>query len=136
MSAHMGSVMRDNAENMLQLQREMMLKQREAQLAVEMARARELFNWTLTFTCTVGTLGLLGAVKTKTPTPLIPLVPLSFVTAYQYDFAHGSKMERIRTEAGKILANERLRFTPPEGQLLVDTKAYEDIFSTSTTSSN
>ena len=35
-------------------------------------------------------------MKSKNPKLLAPLLPLGFVTAYQYDMAHGNKMARIK----------------------------------------
>ena len=34
-------------------------------------------------------------MKSKHPAVLAPLIPLSFVLAYQYDMSKGNKMERI-----------------------------------------
>ena len=34
-------------------------------------------------------------VKMRNPGPIIPLIPLTFVLAYQYDMTKGNKMERI-----------------------------------------
>jgi len=36
-------------------------------------------------------------MKSKNPASLAPLLPLGFLTAYQYDMAHGNKMARIKS---------------------------------------
>lgn len=35
-------------------------------------------------------------VKTKNPNGLVPMVPLSFIGAYYFDLAYGSKLHRMR----------------------------------------
>ena len=56
----------------------------------------------------------------------------SFVTAYQYDWAYGGKMERIKAHAAAILAEERAssapRLAPPDGNSLVSGEAYARLF--------
>jgi len=46
---------------------------------IQVARARELFNWTGSFGSVAGTLLLLGAMKTKNPAMVAPLLPIGWV---------------------------------------------------------
>lgn len=68
---------------------------------------------------------LAGHAHAHTRTP-------SFVTAYQYDWAYGGKMERIKAHAAAILAEERAssapRLAPPDGNSLVSGEAYARLF--------
>ena len=94
-----------------------------------MARTRDLFRWYASFTGTVMVLGVIGAMKLKSPAPLLPSLPLSWVAAYQYDMAYGNKLQRVRKEAGQIL-DEKWRlgddnpFLLPENNLLLDHLTY------------
>eukprot|EP01137_Pigoraptor_chileana_P016086 Opistho-2@72586 len=126
-------------EKMVERQRETQLQLREVQMAVAQAQARDTVLWLSAFTATVGILGTAAFIKTRRPTGFIPLLPLSFVTAYNYDFAYGNKIDRIREEAGRILLLERdpstVRFLPPLHNLLIGEDDYRRIFSTNTPSS-
>lgn len=57
--------------------------------------------------------------KTKAPAILTPLVPLTFIVAYQGDLAYGSKLERIKGEAENILGFEPELLQMPLGTLTV-----------------
>ena len=125
------------AQNMANQQRETMLRMRELQMATAMARARDLTKWFGTAWCTAGVLGSIGYAKRGNPTGLIALVPLSFITAFNYDMGYGNKLQRIRAEATQILAEERaahrgarafVKFLPPDNNMLVNRAAYFDIF--------
>eukprot|EP01136_Pigoraptor_vietnamica_P017152 Opistho-1_new@61924 len=115
-------------DRMANRQRETQLQLREIQLAMAHAQARDMVAWLGAFTATVGVLGLAAFGRTKRPFGLVPLLPLGFVTAYNYDFAYGTKIERIRDEAGRILALERsestIRFVPPLHNLLISEEEY------------
>lgn len=54
------------------------------QMAVNLARMRDIFKFYASFTGTVMVLGCIGAAKLKNPAPLIPSLPLSWVCAFQY----------------------------------------------------
>ena len=43
-----------------------------------------------------------------------PLAILTFVLSYQYDFAYGTKLIRVRQEAEHILEHEREYLIPPK----------------------
>ena len=55
------------------------------------------------FAASVGVLGGAAWLRTGKPTGLLPLLPLSFVTAYNYDLCYGTKLQRVREEAGRII---------------------------------
>eukprot|EP00730_Choanoeca_flexa_P011339 TRINITY_DN24670_c0_g1_i1.p1 TRINITY_DN24670_c0_g1~~TRINITY_DN24670_c0_g1_i1.p1 ORF type:complete len:145 (+),score=32.02 TRINITY_DN24670_c0_g1_i1:52-435(+) len=117
---------------MVENTRNVQLKVREIQMATAIAQARDLLLFVGTFTATIGVGGTLAFLRTGSKAGLVPLLPLSFVTAYQYDFAYGNKLERVRQEAESILANEREllrgRLAPPEGNLLISTQDYSKLF--------
>lgn len=93
----------------LQLERQLQMQQvmRSRMVAQQLATGRELFDWWAAFYGVSGTILLAGTMKTRNPGFLIPMVPLSFVLAYQYDMAKGNKMERIIAEADRILDKEQ-----------------------------
>eukprot|EP00127_Corallochytrium_limacisporum_P007470 Clim_evm15s252 gene=Clim_evmTU15s252 len=120
---------------MAERQKAVQLQVREVQMAVGVAQARDLLNWVGAFTGTVGVLGMSAAMKTRSPAGLIPLLPLSFMCAYQYDFAYGEKLRRVRDEAGRILEDERkaaspddMRFAMPVNNKLIEVAAYHALF--------
>ncbi len=98
-------------ERQIQMQNAM----RERMMASQIARAREMFLWLGSF-YTLATLGMISAFRrTKKPTALAPLLPLTFIVGYQADLAYGSKMNRIKAEAENILAFERDVLESPMG---------------------
>eukprot|EP00484_Ammonia_sp_Unknown_P023957 CAMPEP_0197040568 /NCGR_PEP_ID=MMETSP1384-20130603/17253_1 /TAXON_ID=29189 /ORGANISM="Ammonia sp." /LENGTH=149 /DNA_ID=CAMNT_0042471349 /DNA_START=22 /DNA_END=471 /DNA_ORIENTATION=- len=129
MKSSMKDSMKENSKTMIENQKRMQMQVREMQMAVNMARMRDLFKWYASFAGTVFVLGAIGAAKTKTPLPLIPSLPLGWVAAYQYDMAYGNKLNRVRQEAGQIL-DEKWRlgdenpFLLPENNLLMDQLTY------------
>ncbi|XP_064477518.1 plasminogen receptor (KT)-like [Ornithodoros turicata] len=89
----------------LQIERQIYMRylMHQRMLALKIANARELFLW-LTAFYTVSSVGLLvGYQRTKTVKMLVPMVPLTFLVAYQGDLAYGSKLSRIKDEAENIM---------------------------------
>ncbi|XP_071119202.1 plasminogen receptor (KT)-like isoform X2 [Haliotis cracherodii] len=81
-------------ERQIQMQNQM----RERMMAMQIARARDIFVWFGSF-YTLASLGMIaGFSKQRKPTVLIPALPLTFLLAYQYDMAYGNKMERMREQ--------------------------------------
>lgn len=87
---------------------------REREVALRIAKSRELFFWYGAFYLTSVACALtrylriyiyIGEIVTKTflysyrfkrkPIYLTPLVPMTFVVAYQADLAYGNKLHRI-----------------------------------------
>lgn len=91
-----------------QLERQMAMQNslREQQMAIQLARGRDLFHWWAAFFAVAATGSLAGFRKTKKPVTLVPLLPLTFIVGYLGDMAYGSKLERIKAEAGRILESE------------------------------
>lgn len=105
---------------MIQRQLAMQLEMRERMMAAQVAGARDLVTW-LGATLAVAAPALaLGAARSGNRALLVPLVPLAIITAYNYDFAFGSKPERIVAEAERILRDERALFRLPGAPLTVD----------------
>ncbi|KAK3929946.1 Plasminogen receptor (KT) [Frankliniella fusca] len=79
---------------------------RERLMAMQIARARELLNWLAAF-YVIGVTSLTSAYrKTKKPGFLMPVLPLTFILAYQADLSYGTKLHRIRAEAEHIMQHE------------------------------
>ena len=53
--------------------------------------------------------------RTKKPTAIAPLLPLTFLVGYQADLAYGSKVNRIKAEAENIMQYERDLIEIPSG---------------------
>ncbi|XP_047115207.1 plasminogen receptor (KT) [Schistocerca piceifrons] len=79
---------------------------RERQMAMQIARAREQLYWFGSFYI-LATMGMVaGYRRSRKSGVLAPLLPLTFVLAYQADMAYGSKLHRIRSEAEMIMNHE------------------------------
>ncbi|XP_013396673.1 plasminogen receptor (KT) [Lingula anatina] len=116
-----GDVMEKNQQFMLQsqqMQLERMLQQqnqmRERMMAMQIARAREMFWWWAAFYGIV-VIGALAGLKQKRLGGVIPAVPLTFIVGYQYDNAYMNKLERIRAMADKIMVDEHDMLSLPHG---------------------
>jgi len=98
-------------ERQLQMRNQM----RERQVALEIAKQRELFYWLGAFYFT----SLVGAFTSyrykRKISVLTPLVPLTFILAYQADLAYGNKLHRILVEAENIMQFEQELLELPLG---------------------
>ncbi|XP_061553517.1 plasminogen receptor (KT) [Phycodurus eques] len=101
----------------LQLERQMMMQNqmRERQMAMQIARSREFIKYFGTFFAVAFTGLTVGALKRKKPALLAPILPLSFIFAYQMDGAYGTLIHRVRGEAECIMASENHRLDLPHG---------------------
>ncbi|XP_070563553.1 plasminogen receptor (KT)-like [Ptychodera flava] len=99
------------------MERQLMMQNvmRERQMAMQIARARDLFYWWGSFygVCLLGMTA--GALKGKNPRLLAPLVPLTFILGYQYDLSYGTKIARMKDEAESILKDELSLLDLPDG---------------------
>ncbi|XP_057299660.1 plasminogen receptor (KT)-like [Hydractinia symbiolongicarpus] len=135
MGAVLGSQMRETMEENFKKNQEFMLATQKMQLgrqmamqqlmqqrmmAVQLARQREMFNWVAAFTGTTSVVLLLGFMRKKNPAALAPLLPLGFITAYQYDAVYGDKMTRIRADAEYILDEQSNMVEFPRGKLKLE----------------
>ena len=130
MKKQMGGMVEENMDKMMDNQQRMAMQRRELMMAQNIAFGRDLFHWWSAFTGTVATLASVGYLKKGKVAGFIPLLPLSFVCAYQYDMVYGSKYKRIRREADRLLSEEwskgdENRFLPPEKSLLITRDKYE-----------
>jgi len=105
--------MKSNQEFMLEMNRitverqlQMQNQMRERMAAMQIAKNRELLNWFGSFYLLTAAGMLTGYKKSRRPGILVPLVPLSFIFAYQIDLAYGNKLHRIRGEAENIINYE------------------------------
>ncbi|XP_056017350.1 ribonuclease H1-like [Ostrea edulis] len=100
-------------ERQIQMQNQM----REKQMAMMVARGRDIFQWFGAFYGTYATFAILANMKTKGKAKgmIAPLLPLTFILGYQYDLAYGSKVERMRQEADRVLDTESSLLNLPHG---------------------
>ncbi|KAJ8251984.1 hypothetical protein COCON_G00212960, partial [Conger conger] len=85
-----------NSRLQLERQIQMQNQMRERQMAMQIAWSREFLNYYGAF-FGLATLGLTaGALKRRRPGLFIPVVPLSFILAYQIDLAYGTLMQRVK----------------------------------------
>uniref|UniRef100_A0AAZ3P0A9 Plasminogen receptor (KT) n=1 Tax=Oncorhynchus tshawytscha TaxID=74940 RepID=A0AAZ3P0A9_ONCTS len=100
----------------LQMERQILMQNqmRERQMAMQIAWSREFLKYYGTF-FSLAALGLtIGAIKKKKPVLFAPVVPLSFVLAYQMDMAYGTLIYRMR-------ANQKPSKAYPPSDKLKDT---------------
>ncbi|XP_046578701.1 plasminogen receptor (KT)-like [Haliotis rubra] len=98
-------------ERQIQMQNQM----RERMMAMQIARARDIFAWFGSFYA-LASLGMIaGFSKQRKPAALAPALPLTFLLAYQYDLAYGNKMNRMRGEADRIMDTEGIMLALPHG---------------------
>ncbi len=97
-----------------------MMKQRQLQMAMNIGLARERLKYYSGFYATVTILGITGAYFKKNPQFLIPIVPLSFMLAFQYDMCYGNMMERATQTADTLLVENPMKFCLPEHSGLMD----------------
>uniref|UniRef100_A0A8B9NVD0 Plasminogen receptor with a C-terminal lysine n=1 Tax=Apteryx owenii TaxID=8824 RepID=A0A8B9NVD0_APTOW len=128
-SKQMGESLKAQQEFMLmnsrlQLERQLLMQNqmRERQAAMQIAWTREFLKYFGTF-FGLAAVGLTaGAIKKKNPGVLLPIVPLSFIFAYQYDMGYGTMLQRIKGEAENILETQSTLLELPKGPL-----TYEDL---------
>ncbi|KAL8598488.1 hypothetical protein ACOMHN_051276 [Nucella lapillus] len=126
----MGAIMGKTMDENLKKQQEFMLKQgqmqlerqlqmqnamRERQMAMQIARGRDLFMWWASFYSVTLVGGIMGFTKKRSPAALVPLVPLTFIVGYMYDLGYGSKIDRMRAEADRIIDEEQSLLSMPHG---------------------
>jgi hypothetical protein len=105
--------MKKNMESQMAFQKELILKQRQAQLATQVAMARERFRYYSVFYWSVLPLAILGAIKQKNPALIVPLIPISCVYAFQYDMCYGDLMERVQAGADNLIVTNPRKFYLP-----------------------
>ncbi|XP_066473473.1 plasminogen receptor (KT) [Tiliqua scincoides] len=103
----------------LQLERQLLMQNqmRERQMAMQIAWTREFLKYFGAF-FGLAAIGLsAGAIKNKKPGLFIPIVPLGFIFAYNYDMGYGSLLQRMKGEAENIIDTESAVLEMPKGPL-------------------
>ncbi|KAL3271689.1 hypothetical protein HHI36_022162 [Cryptolaemus montrouzieri] len=97
-----------NEMNTVKIERQIQMRNqmREREVALEIAKQRELFFWYGSFYITAFFWTAISYRYKKKASVFSPLVPLTFLMAYQTDLAYGSKLHRILVEAEHILQFE------------------------------
>ncbi|XP_050184497.1 plasminogen receptor (KT) [Myiozetetes cayanensis] len=103
----------------LQLERQLVLQNlmRERQIAMQIASTREFLKYFGTFFGLSAVVLTAGAMKKKNPAFLMPILPLSFVFAYNCDMGYGTMLQRIKGEAENILDTQSTLLELPKGPL-------------------
>ncbi|NXX47691.1 PLRKT protein, partial [Tricholaema leucomelas] len=107
-----------------QLERQLLMQNemRERQTAMQIAWTREFLKYFGTFYALAAAGLTAGAIKRKNPGLLVPVVPLSFIFAYQYDMGYGTLLQRMKGEAENILDTQSALLQLPKGPL-----SYEEL---------
>ncbi|KAF5912768.1 hypothetical protein HPG69_007758 [Diceros bicornis minor] len=100
-------------ERQLTLQNEM----RERLMAMQIAWSREFLKYFGTFFGIAAFSLTSGAIKRKKPAFLVPIVPLGFIFAYQYDLGYGTLLQRMKGEAENVLDTEKSKLQLPKGTI-------------------
>ncbi|KAJ3623098.1 hypothetical protein MTP99_019352 [Tenebrio molitor] len=98
-------------EQQLQLRKQM----RDRIVALEIAKSRELFFWYGSFYLISLVGAFAGYRRKKRLVTFLPMVPLTFMMAYQADLAYGNKLHRILVEAEHIMQFEQDLLALPLG---------------------
>ncbi|KYO20844.1 plasminogen receptor (KT) isoform X1 [Alligator mississippiensis] len=103
----------------LQLERQILMQNqmRERQMAMQIAWTREFLKYFGLFFGLTAVGLTTGAMKKKKPGLLLPIVPLSFILAYQYDMGYGTLLQRMKGEAEKILDTDSALLELPKGAI-------------------
>ena len=113
--------------NQKNMQIEMAMKQRQAQMAMQTAIGKERFKYYSYFVGLLYTICPLIAFKLHTPQAVIPLVPLSILWCYQYDMYYGNMMIRAQRGAARTIKEEPERFFLPSNSGICNQATYNGI---------
>lgn len=123
----MNANMKKNMEAQMQFQKELILKQRQAQLAMQIALGRERL-WYFQSFLALAALGLTAlAFKKRDVRAIFPLVPMTFAYAFQYDMLYGDMMERAQRCADELIIESPLKFALPAHSGIVSPEEYNQI---------
>ncbi|XP_028403596.1 plasminogen receptor (KT)-like [Dendronephthya gigantea] len=107
--------MQEQQQTMMERQILVQNEMRQRGMATQIAFTRDMFYWWGSFYAVVTAGAILGFMKTKKPSILVPILPLSFIVSYQADLAYGNKITRVQAEAENILINEGSLLKLPTG---------------------
>ncbi|XP_066566828.1 plasminogen receptor (KT) isoform X2 [Amia ocellicauda] len=101
----------------LQLERQILMQNqmRERQMAMQIAWTREFLKYYGAFFGLASFALTAGALRNKNPRLFIPVIPLSFILAYQLDMGYGTLIYRMKAEAEGIMETEHDRLELPLG---------------------
>ena len=94
---------------------------------MNMAMAKERFWYYSLFVGLVWFFVPIGAIKTKNPAMLVPVVITGFGWAFQYDMCYGNLFLRAQKEAERMIKEEPERFFLPQGTGIVEQKQYNKL---------
>ena len=120
-AAAMSENMKKNMEAQMGFQKELILKQRQAQMAMQIAMARERLTYYSYFYGLAVPLLIVGAIKNKNPSLIGPVIPLTVAWLCQYDMAYGDMMDRARDTADNLITSNPYKFYLPEHSGIVTT---------------
>ena len=75
---------------------------------------KERFWYYSAFYGTVLFLSTVAFINKREIRGFIPLVPMTFILAFQYDMCYGTMMERAMQEADKLIVDNPYKFYLPE----------------------
>uniref|UniRef100_A0A7S1GF16 Plasminogen receptor (KT) n=1 Tax=Bicosoecida sp. CB-2014 TaxID=1486930 RepID=A0A7S1GF16_9STRA len=125
MGGAMSAPMEKMQDNMAKQQATMFARQvtmqriaMERQMSMQIARSRDMVHFFGSF-YGLAAVGLIHRARATGNRALVaPLLPLTFVLAYQLDAAYGTKIPRIRAEAEQILRDEYSLVQLPAGPIV------------------
>jgi hypothetical protein len=123
-SNDLSAVREQTMQQMIDNQKNLQLKLRETQMAVQIGLMRDNFLWYSSFYALVAPICAIVGYARKNPAVFFPVLPLTFLLGFQYDLAYGYKALRVRREAEFILENERDLLLLPSNTAVV--KSYEE----------
>ena len=117
----------EKLQTMQENQKAAALKQRQLQLAMQYSMGKERFLWFQAFYFPLLFVLPIAAIKKRSPSPMIPLYPLTFGYLYQYDMYYNNKQKRVRSIAEKLLLEEPELFIVPEHSGFVTQEEYRKL---------
>ena len=123
----MSEGMRSQAAQMKETQIQMAMKQRQAQMATQMAIKKEQFKYYSFFVGLVWTFCPIIAIKGHMPQMFFPMIVTGFAWTFQYDMLYGNLFLRAQKEAARMIKEEPERFFMPEGNGIIDQKKYYEV---------
>lgn len=88
---------------------------------MQIGLGRERLKYFSAFYLTVVPISIIGAIIKKNHLLLGPVVPLTFMLAFQYDMCYGQMMERARDEADSLIVDNPYKFYLPAHSGIVST---------------
>ena len=95
------------------------MKQRQAQMSMQISMGKERFWYYSIFVSTLYVLLPAVAILKHKPQVLPPLFPMGLAWLYQYDMFYGDMQVRARHEAERMISEEPERFFLPKNSGLM-----------------